>query len=257
MSDELAKLSNKQVADFYMRLANHVDSIKGSVPVSLAAMLMRQWLKNRNPNFTYLIDAPDHLKYYSGTLDVLRYHRNVFLTIEKGKITGKLPTWLGIIPRIQGKPPYTPKWNKVSPLSLEYESLVEASVLKQLTGSNEEIDLIYSLHGFHVKSYAIVTGVAIPNSNKLRIIFVNYEAEVFDYYHWDPSKHITVPNPDHGKNFSGAVTPKSYSVVVYHSNAKRLEDAGLAAPYNVLTKRWRVTDPAVVHAADIDPDKSI
>src|SRR3954454_18050942 len=46
--DTLGKLSPPDVAAFYARLADAVDQKKGALTVSLAAMLMRLWLKNRD-----------------------------------------------------------------------------------------------------------------------------------------------------------------------------------------------------------------
>ena len=75
----------------------------------------------------------------------------------------------------------------------------------------------------------------------------------YDTYDWDYSEHLTVPNPDHGSAARSAVAPKSDRVVVFHRNAKRIEDAGLAAPYRFKTKPWSVTQAALNAPAEVDP----
>ena len=65
--------------------------------------------------------------------------------------------------------------------------------------------------------------------------------------------YITVPNPDYGSKISGAVAPTSKTIVVYHSNAKRLEDAGLAAPYDLRSKPWQVIDAKLRVPAEVEP----
>ena len=93
---------------------------------------------------------------------------------------------------------------------------------------------------------------------RVRIVFSSFTAQVLDRYDWDYSEHLTVPNPDFGSKEPDAVTPKSDRVVVvYHKNAERLEKASLAAPYDVRSKSWAVTDAAVTAPAEIDPRKSL
>lgn len=78
-----------------------------------------------------------------------------------------------------------------------------------------------------------------------------------DTYDWDYSEHLTVPNPDYGSAANSAVTPKSDRVVVFHRNAKRFEDAGLAAPYRFRTKPWSITQAALLAPAELDPARPL
>ncbi len=256
MSDILAKLPPDQVAGFYGRLADQVDMNKGALQTSLAADLMRQWLKNRVRNSLYTFTAPSHLTNHSDVRSVLKYHRAVYLTEEKARFTGGSSKWAGLLPRIQGKAPH-PKWNMMGPMNLEYQSLVELPLRYQLTGSDADRDILYALHGFQLKTMATVTVMPIQNSKKVKVTFTSFKASVIDTYDWDYSEHLSVPNPDFGSKLPDAIAPDQKTVRVYHSNAKRVEDAGLAAPYRLECTPWQVMDPAVTGPGEIDPSKSI
>ncbi len=257
--DVLAKLTPAQVAAFYARLADGVDARKGKLDVSLAALLMRLWLTNRKAGDTLTIDAPTHLRTHPLTRDSLLYHRQVFLTEKKARL-GKSQVWAGVVPRLQGKPPHQ-KRDIQRPISMEYESLTEFPLRYQVTGSDADRDLLYSLHGFQLHSKVTVAGTLLPRppkgSQKVRINFQSFVTEAKDVYDWDYSEHLTVPNPDFGSKMPGAVTPESNTVLAYHRNAKRIEDAGLAAPYSFVTKSWIDTDTAITAPGDVDPSRSL
>lgn len=51
--------------------------------------------------------------------------------------------------------------------------------------------------------------------------------------------------------------PQDQKLNFYHSNAKSLEDAGLAAPYKVLINEWVIRDRALLAPAEVDPKKSL
>jgi hypothetical protein len=258
MADHLAKLPPVEVAAFYARLADAVDRNKGDLKVSLAALLMRQWLQNRDPSWTFVFDAPDHLKTYGPVLDSLKFHRRVLLTQEKARLgdkSHKVYKWAGVLPRYQGWPGFV-KWDGKTPLQMDYATLVEIPVMAQVTGNDVDRDLLYGMHGFHVRSFVTMAATPLP-TKRLRITFQSYEAEVTDRYHFDYSEHLKVPNPDHGSKANGAVAPDDKYVEVYHSNAKRVEDAKLAAPYDVRTKRWSVEDASVRAPVEIDPSQSL
>jgi hypothetical protein len=254
MSDVLANLPVEQVAAFYSRLADVVDRNKGAVKVSLAAILLRQWLKNRDPNADFDLEPPDHLKTQSDVISVLKYHRAVFLTEQKARV-GSNEKWAGLIPRLQGKG--YPKWDGNGELAMEYQSLVEIPLRYQLTGTDADKDILYALHGFQLKSKVAVTLTSPPTANPLGVTFARFETQVIDRYDWDYSEHLTVPNPDYRSTAAGAVEPGSDKVVVYHKNAQRLENAKLAAPYNVKSKFWTISDLAVMGPAQVNPNKSI
>jgi hypothetical protein len=259
--DVLAQLTPTDVAGFYSRLADGVDARRGKLDVSLAALLMRLWLSNRAAGAELTIDAPPHLRNHPQTTASLLYHRQVFLTEKKARL-GKSELWAGVVPRLQGKPPHA-KWDIQRTISMDYESLTEFPLRYQVTGNDADRDLLYSLHGFQLHSTVTVGGSVVPlprggkGTPKVRINFQSFMTEAKDVYDWNYSEHLTVPNPDFGSAKAAAVTPESQTVVVYHRNAKRIEDAGLAAPYRFVTRPWIVTDVAITGAAEVDPDRGL
>jgi hypothetical protein len=240
MTDVLANRSPAEVAAFYRRLADAVDRSKGSLSVSLAALLMRHWLDNRVRYSTFNFAAPTHLRAHPQVTAGLAYHRRVYLTEDQARIGGST-RWAGVLPRLQGRAPY-PRWDGSRPLNLEYQGLIEMPLRYQVTGSDADRDLLYALHGFQLKTYVTVVARAVPRSStRMEVRFQSFGAEVIDDYDWDYSEHLTVPNPDYQSTAAGAVTPGSDRVVVYHRNAKRIEDAGLAAPYHLVSNRWSIS----------------
>jgi len=248
--DVLASLSLPELAAFYGRLADGVDKRKGALKASLAAMLMRLWLTNRDKDANLTIDAPEHLREHEQTRATLAHHRRVFLTEEKAHRNGG-DVWAGVLPRLKGIAPHT-KWDCRRPVKIEYESLLEFPLRYQLTGNDADRDLLYSLHGCQLHSTVTVVGQPGNKNGRVMISFQAFETYACDRYDWDYSEHLTVPNPDFGSTAKGTVAPKSQTVVVYHKNAKRLEDARLAAPYRFQTKPWRVTHAALNAVAEVD-----
>jgi len=258
MSDDLAKLPPAQLAGFYRRLATAVDGRKGVLRVSLASLLMNHWLDNRDRNSTFVFDAPEHLRNHSQVTDVLAYHRKVFLTEEKARVGPKTSKWAGVLPRLLGNAPYA-KWDGKLPLPLEYQSLVEIPLRYQVTGSDADKDLLYALHGFQLKSKVVLSfdHSAPAPAKQVRLAFDEFSAQVIDRYDWDYTEHLTVPNPDYQSKEADAVKPGSDRVVVFHSNARRLEEAGLAAPYNLQTNAWRMTDQRLIDRAQVDLSRKL
>ena len=261
MTDYLSKLSEKQVADWYGRLAIQISKTKVNNQEPLASIFLREWLKNRNPKFVYTFHPPKHLKESKYVINVLKYHRDVFLTQKKAKFTGKREAWAGILPRLQGIRGYK-KWNLSKPLSLHYESLVEIGngyvdlIRIQTSGTAEERDLLTSLRGFQLKSTVIINGV--QSNSKVKINFQSWSCEVSDTYDFNYNEYFTVPNPDFGKNnMKGAVQPNEKSIRVYQKNAKRLEDANLSCPYKIKSYKWQVTNLAITGPAEIDINRKI
>ncbi len=89
------------------------------------------------------------------------------------------------------------------------------------------------------------------------MVFKKLQARAIDRYDWDAAKHLTMPNPDYGVQAPWAIRPDLQRIVVFHANAKRLERDGLAAPYDLETAPWDVTDRAVLAPAVIDPGRRL
>lgn len=259
MSDDdvLAKRSAKDVADWYRRLADMIDKKKINNENPLAPYCLRAWLDNAETKADNVVYRwpPKHLRENSDVLSVIRYHRKVYLTEEKAKI-GTDTKWAGIIPRLQGKKGFQ-KWDGAGTLDMTYQSLVEISLLKQFTGSDGEKDLLYALHGFQLHTEVTVKLLPAKSASEKTVVFEKFEAYVEDVYDWDPSKHISVPNPDYQSTSPSAIAPTSETIVVYHSNAKRIEREGFAKPYTFFTVNWKVTDQEAIGNAVINLNKSL
>jgi hypothetical protein len=259
MADYLASLPVDRVAAWYRRLANATGQrrVEGQEPYS--AMLLRHWLDNRDPKSTFRLPARRYLQTNDKVREALRYHRAVFLTeqearVGKGSLFGSNTRRGGVVPRIQGAPGFQ-RWDLTGKLQLDYQSLVEIGsgpldILRiQSRGSQEEQDLFTSLRGFQLHSRALVSGQR--QGSQVAIRFESWLCEAKDRYDWNYSEYLTVPNPDYGSKAQDAVRPTDMKLTVYHSNAKRLEDAKLAAPYDIRTQAWRVSDPTIVGPATV------
>ena len=66
-----------------------------------------------------------------------------------------------------------------------------------------------------------------------------------------------MPNPDYGVQAPWAIRPDLQRIVVFHANAKRIERDGLAAPYDLETAAWDITERAVIALATIDPRRRL
>lgn len=142
-------------------------------------------LANRDPKANIEIDAPLHLRNHPLTVQAVRYHRQVFLTQTKAR-RGGAEVWGGVVPRLKTKLPYD-KWDLRSLMSMEYESLVEMPLRYQLTGSDADRDLLYSLHGFQLHSNVTVAGEQTAGSTRVRIKFISFDSYAWDTYDWDYS----------------------------------------------------------------------
>lgn len=261
VTDYLANLPEPRVAAWYARLADRIamEKVQGREP--LASQFLRWWLQNRSPSAVIRFDAPPHLRAAQQVRQTLEYHRAVFLTEQKAR-TGSGERWAGTLPRIQGKPGFTPWTNVAQPLTLEYESLVEIggnvmSLMQiQQFGSAEERDLLTSLRGFQLRSKVMVKGTPQPDG-KIQIEFLSWTAQAKDRYDWNYNEYFTVPNPDYRSSQPDAVRPQDQSMRVYHRNAQRLERAGLAAPYDLLSNEWPVTDQSLLRPGLVDPRRGL
>jgi len=257
MSDDvLASFTNEQVAAFYRRLGEAATARgrEDRLETSLAADLLLMWLNvgssNRNP---YVFAAPRHLRDSSYVTDTLLYHRAVFLSEEEARLGGQETTkrLAGLIPRLKDG-----RWNGRAAIQMYYESLVEIPLSVQAKAyagmaSPEDFDLLTGLRGFQLRSEVTVKGSSVSNSGMVTVSFVSYQAKVKDRYDWNYNEYFTVPNPDYGQQGDGMIAPEQEKVRVYHKNAKRLEDAGLAKPFDLESSRWTVNSENVTREGQV------
>ena len=255
MTDILARYPVKQVHAWYLRLAAMTakNPVNGHTPLS--AQFLKAYLNNKNASASITFTAPPYLKSFPKIRDGLLYHRRVFLTEEKARL-GSGKKWAGLVPRLKDG-----RWNGVSSLTMGYESLVEigsgyADVVRiQLNGTPQERDLFTSLRGFQLRSDVTVTGKR--TGDIVDVTFKRWMAQAKDRYDWNYKEYLTMPNPDFGSRQKDAIEPKQRSFRVYHKNAKRMEDARLAAPYDLVVGPWQVTDPLVLKTAKVDANKKL
>jgi hypothetical protein len=260
MTDHLASLPEAQVAAWYYRLADRMARERVDDQEPLASIFLRHWLDNRDSTSTFAFVPPRHLQNSAYVTSVLQYHRAVFLTEQQARIGGN-SRWAGVLPRIQGLPGFS-RWDTSRPIDLEYESLVEVGnglidLLRiQRSGTAEERDLLTSLRGFQLRSRVTATA-SRPRAGRITIQFSPWRARVRDRYDWNYSEHFTVPNPDFRSTRPDAVRPADSMLTVYHRNAQRLERARLAAPYDVLSDEWTISDPVLIGPGDVDPARRL
>jgi hypothetical protein len=258
-ADVLANLPVSQVAAWYGRLAQAQTRSMPELKPPLAGLFLQKWLDNRDPKAVLQFSAPEHLQTSNVVHDVLRYHRNVFMTYQKGRVANT-EKWLGLLPRIQGLAGFT-RWDMKGPVSLNYQSLCDfaPSLIEinriQTSGTSAERDLLASLRGFQLLSNATFTGTLSGTTATIKTF--NWDCTAIDRYDWNYSEYFTVPNPDYNSTAPGAVAPNSREVTVYHSNAKRVEDARLAAPYDLRVGPWVVVYPDVIGTSTIDTTKQL
>jgi hypothetical protein len=255
MTDYLSRLSEPEVAGFYRRLAASIQAKFGGD--SLAAILLLHWLDGKGRTKVYparyvkdLVEVRDHLQNVA---------RPIFLSAKKtpSGIIG------GIVPRIKAAAKSAQlnsrhkmhlEGNVETPLSIQAKAYVGMNV------DPRELDALYALHGFTVISdVTVITvkscglsvfgksrttgppGLLLSQCNGPEVYDVSFErwiCKASDEYHWNPEKHINVPNPDFGSKDQGAIAPDESTITVYHSNAIRLEKAGLAKSFHDESEPW-------------------
>ena len=272
MTDYLSNLPVDKLAKWYRRLAEFISQKNQEacsknqpcVANPLASDMLIKWLENKNKSTIHRFNTPLHLKSSKEYLNALQFHRDVFLTQKKARIGSKYlskEVWAGVLPRLKGMRGFKP-WTPGSQLKMQYESNVQYGedrtdiVRIQLSGTPAERDLLTSLRGWSLKSKIVVTGSVLPDK-KVKIVFASWVCSGEDYYDFSKVKGLTLPNPDYGKTYDNAVRPNDRSMRVYHTNAIRLEKAGLAAPYKVMINDWTPTDPKVKLPAIVDPSRSL
>jgi len=259
MSDDVLKgYPVTQVHRWYTRLANSVLAKKINGKTPLSGQFLKTYVTNRVKDKEYTFATPAYLQNYSKVKDALVFHRRVFLTEEKARLGKKGATrkWAGLIPRLQDG-----RWDGTSKISLYYQTLVEiggslAEVIHiQMSGKPEERDLFTSLRGFQLRSDIEVTG--IKKAGLVTVAFKKWLASGYDRYDFNYNEHLTLPNPDYQSNDKDAIKPDLKSFRVYHSNAKRMVDNGLAAPFKVKLSAWSVTSTKVIGSSNINPKKQL
>jgi hypothetical protein len=99
--------------------------------------------------------------------------------------------------------------------------------------------------GYQLRTEVVVSVSQARGGNELDVTFQRFQAKVVDRYDFNYTERLTVPNPDQGSTSPGAVCPGRDRITVYHSNARRMEDAHLAAPYALESVAWDVSDPTI------------
>ncbi len=256
MADDILKgYPVERVHRWYHRLADAALARKINGRDPLSGQFLKTYVTNRVKDKAYSFAAPAYLQSHPKVASALMFHRRVFLTEEKARLGrgGKTRKWVGLVPRLQDG-----RWNGVRRIALHYESLVEIGTASeiwriQLYGTPAERDLFTSLRGFQLRSEIEVTGMA--KGRLVAVRFENWQAAAIDRYDFDYAEHLTLPNPDHKSDDKDAIRPDLEKITVYHSNAKRMVDKGLAAPFKVTVGPWPVTAAKIVAGADIDPKK--
>lgn len=243
-------------AAWYDRLSRLIIDNNTAVTDPLAPKLLQHWRTGKGAQLVF--DPPDHLRQSAYVKEGLLNHRREYLTEQKATLGAKGSSqekWVGILPRLQGKPGFL-KWDGKTPLPLMRESNVDIPVLKMASLTAGDFDLLTALHGFMLHSDAVVN-VAKPNPFTVK--FATFTAFVKDRYDWDASKHFPVPNPDFGNPYKvdKPLLPKQKVVVVYHRHAIAVQNAGLAQAYDLQSNPWTVTDLAVTGEARLDPGKKL
>jgi hypothetical protein len=234
-TDILAGLNTSDLQAWYSRLAQAIGGrpVNGHPPMS--STFLNRYIAPRNPNATLSFTPPPHLKSQSIVRNALAYHRQVYLTRKKARI-GQGTPWAGILP----------------PIDIYYESLVEVPLRWQMTGGDVERDILYGLGmGFQLRTDVTLT--VTPSGSDLTVEFQSFTARIKDRYDFNPSEHITVPNPDLGSTAAHAVCPQRDRITVYHKNAIRLEKAKLAQPYDIESSAWTITDRSLTGPATVTP----
>lgn len=100
-------------------------------------------------------------------------------------------------------------------------------------------------------SDVVVSATRTARTNMFTVKFERWQSKTCDQYHWDPAKHLTVPNPDYNSKAVGAVAPNEKEITVYHKNAIRIEKAGLAKSFYNESEPWDEKDQSVIGSATV------
>lgn len=246
--DILGTMPVDNVAAWYWRLAAHIGArrVRGREP--LASRFLSLYLAPQTRTAPEGFECPPYVREHSLVRQALLHHRNVYLSREQMRTGGGGRRWAGIRPRWSSPTSYG--WNGRDPIAMHYEALVEVPQAWQVVGNEVDRDILYALGlGFQLRTE--VRCRVTPSSGGLDVVFETFTAQVNDRYDFDPREHFTVPNPDYRSTAGGAVCPHKETIRVFHRNAQRMERAHRAAPYDIESDPWpvsnaRLSGPSVV-----------
>ena len=229
----------KELAAWYLRVADLVDKRNSQVKDALAPRLLRHYVTGKGTKF--LFDPPDHLKKSKYVVEVLKNHKAWYLTEKPWAPTGeplKLQ-WVGMIPRLQGK--MKPQYERGSSdrgspqYTLKLNTLVEIPVKDYSDHTPGDADLMTALRGFQMYTFCFFTFFKGSRPDWLKVDFGVFSAQIRDRYDFDGNEYFPIPNPDfrNPDKLANPIAPDFKIVVVFHRNAHRMEKAGLAAPFEV------------------------
>lgn len=240
-TDYLESLDPPAVADFYRRLAVTIRAKVGGT--SLAADLLLHWLDGKGKSRTFSASFVRDLDEVRAAL------RSSARLIFLSRKPTPQHTIGGIVPRLRGTIPASPPGGPFPmhlELNVETPLSVEAKAAAGMKVAPKELDVLFALHGYTLVSKVVMSAVRIGKTNRYSTQFDSWACKTTDEYHWNPDKHITVPNPDYKSKAAGAVAPDEEAVTVYHKNALRVEKAKLAMPFHDESEQWLETDHTVV-----------
>jgi len=233
--DYLADLKPPDVAAFYRRLANYVNSLRGGK--SLAANMLLHWLDATGQKYVF---PGSYLTGVSYVEDYLLNSVRPVLLSKRKVFAGGIG---GIVPRIRRDKGFD-KDPVGGPYKIFYEGescCVPLAVQVKLGTMNldaalksdvaREADIFTSLHAFAIQTN-VVMEAKLSRGKMYEVTFLDWRSHARDFYHFDEVKHLTLPNPDYQSNVPGAVASFSRKITIYHTNAQRLVEARLAANFD-------------------------
>jgi hypothetical protein len=256
--DELSAFTPPEVAGWYRRLALMIQAGQAD---SLAALMLLHWLDGKGAKLTFPSARVEKLSFVVTYLKDKT--RTVLLTEKKAQLKDN-DKWAGVLPRIKKMPGF-PAWDGSSPIPMSYTG---PSVSVPLTvhakaafglADPDELDILMSLHTFGLETNVVVTATPVTSTPRFTVAFTSWQTRAFDTYDWDPAKHLTTPNPDFGNpaKLPAPIAPADKTITVYHSNAKRVEKEGLAAPYSAVSLWWTPADPETTKSAIVDSARTL
>jgi hypothetical protein len=99
----------------------------------------------------------------------------------------------------------------------------------------------------HSQSGSKVKG--LKKGQLISVQFQKWEERALDRYDFKYDEHLTLPNPDHQNKDKDAIRSDLERFRVYHLDAKRMVDKGLAAPYELEVGPWKVVNSRVTAPA--------